>query len=47
MNFPGSNLHKLSGKLKVQYSVRVSGNWRIFFKFIEGDAYVVDYDDYH
>ncbi|WP_291322108.1 type II toxin-antitoxin system RelE/ParE family toxin [Desulfonatronospira sp.] len=47
MNFPGSNLHKLSGKLKGQYSVRVSGNWRIFFKFIEGDAYVVDYDDYH
>lgn len=47
MNFPGAYLHKLSGKLKGQYSVRVSGNWRIFFKFIDGDAYVVDYDDYH
>ena len=47
MNFPGSHLHKLSGKLKGQYSVRVSGNWRIFFKFIDGDAYIVDYDDYH
>jgi len=27
--------------------VKVAGNWRIFFEFIEGDAYIVDYDDYH
>ncbi|XPS88431.1 HigB3: antitoxin of plasmid maintenance system [Desulfosarcina variabilis str. Montpellier] len=47
MNYPGSYLHKLTGNLKGQYSVRVSGNWRIFFKFIDGDAYVVNYDDYH
>lgn len=47
MNFPGSYLHKLSGNLKDHFSVRVSGNWRIFFKFIDGDAYVVNYDDYH
>ena len=47
MNYPGSNLHKLTGDKKGQYSVRVSGNWRIFFEFIDGDAYVVDYDDYH
>jgi len=47
MNYPGSHLHKLSGDLEGQYSVRVSGNWRIFFKFIDGDAYVVNYDDYH
>jgi proteic killer suppression protein len=47
MNYPGSYLHKLSGDKKGQYSVRVSGNWQIFFKFINGDAYIVDYDDYH
>jgi len=47
MNYPGSYLHKLSGRLKDQFSVRVSGNWRIFFKFIDGDAYVVNYKDYH
>jgi proteic killer suppression protein len=47
MNYPGSYLHKLSGNLKDQFSVRVSGNWRIFFKFIDGDAYIVNYDDYH
>ena len=47
MNYPGSYLHKLTGNLKGEYSVRVSGNWRIFFKFIDGDAYVVNYNDYH
>lgn len=47
MKYPGSFLHKLSGKLKDQYSVRVSGNWRVFFEFKDGDAYIVDYGDYH
>lgn len=47
MNYPGSYLHKLSGDKKGQFSVRVSGNWRVFFEFIDGDAYVVDYDNYH
>ena len=47
MNYPGSNLHKLSGNLKGQYAVNVSGNWRIFFEFIDGNAYIVSYDDYH
>jgi proteic killer suppression protein len=47
MNFPGSNVHRLKGDRDGQYSVRVSGNWRVFFDFIDGDAYVVDYGDYH
>jgi proteic killer suppression protein len=47
MNYPGSNLHKLSGDKKGLYAVNVSGNWRISFEFIEGDAYIVNYDDYH
>lgn len=47
MNYPGSNLHVLSGDRKGQYSVKASGNWRIIFEFDNGDAYVVDYDDYH
>lgn len=46
MNYPGSYLHQLSGDKEDQYAVRVSGNWRIFFKFINGDAFIVDYDDY-
>ena len=47
INYPGSFLHQLSGDKKDFYSVRVSGNWRVFFKFINGDAYIVNYDDYH
>ncbi len=47
MNYPGSNLHKLTGDKKGQYAVKISGNWRIFFEFLNGDAYVVDYNDYH
>jgi proteic killer suppression protein len=47
MNYPGSNFHKLTGDKKDQYAVKVSGNWRVFFKFIDGDACIVGYDDYH
>ena len=47
MDLPGFGLHKLSGKEKKIWSVRVSGNWRVTFFFEEGDAYVVDYLDYH
>lgn len=47
MNYPGSNLHPLTGNLKGQSAVNVSGNWRVFFEFIDGNAYVVNYGDYH
>ena len=47
MSYPGSNLHKLTRDKKGLYAVNVSGNWRVFFEFIDGDAYIVAYDDYH
>ena len=47
MDYPGSFLHQLSGDKKGQYAVKVSGNWRVFFEFFDGDAFIVDYDDYH
>lgn len=47
MDYPGSKLHPLKGKLKGNWSVTVSGNWRVIFGFKNGDAYVVDYVDYH
>lgn len=47
MDYPGSHLHPLKGKLKGHWSVSVSGNWRVIFRFENGDAYVVDYRDYH
>ena len=47
MIYPGSNLHELKGDKAGLYSIKVSGNWRVFFEFVDGDAYIVDYDDYH
>ena len=47
MELPGFKLHKLTGKEKNIWSVRVSGNWRVTFYFKQGDAYIVDYGDYH
>ncbi len=47
MNLPGFKLHQLSGKEKDIWSVRVNGNWRVTFYFEDGDAYIVDYLDYH
>jgi len=47
MSFPGSDLHPLKGKLLGHWSVKVSGNWRLTFRFENGDAYVVNYQDYH
>lgn len=47
LNFPGSRLHKLLPKSEKIWAVNVSGNWRITFEFRDGDAYHVDYTDYH
>ncbi len=47
MNLPGYKLHKLSGKKREIWSVWINGNWRITFFFESGDAYIVDYLDYH
>ena len=47
MNYPGSFLHQLSGDKKGQHAVKIFGNWRIFFKFMDGDVYIIDYDEYH
>lgn len=47
MNFPGSGLQRLKGDLLGKWSLRVSGNWRLVFEFNNGDAFKVDYIDYH
>jgi len=47
MNTPGWNLHTLSGELVHHYAVKVNGNWRLTFKFEDGDAVLIDYQDYH
>lgn len=47
MDFPGWRLHALRGNLAGHWSVWVNGNWRMTFRFIDGDAELVDYRDYH
>ena len=47
VNFVGSNLHELIGDKKGIWSVTVRANWRITFKFEDGNAYILNYEDYH
>jgi len=47
LGLPGFRLHPLSGKMKGRYSIRVTGNWRITFRFEEVDVFNVDLEDYH
>ena len=47
MDFAGSGLHPLKGDRKGIWSVIVQANWRITFQFEQGDAEVVNYEDYH
>ena len=47
MDLPGFRLHPLKGRLKGLYGVSVSGNWRVTFRFEDGQAVDVDYVDYH
>ena len=46
MAVPGFRLHRLKGRVE-RWSIWVSGNWRLTFEFEEGDAYLLDYEDYH
>ena len=47
MDHPGYRLHPLKGDRRGLWSVRVSGNWRIVFRFVDGEAVDVDLIDYH
>lgn len=47
LDLPGYRLHVLKGELKGIWSISISGNWRIIFRFSEGDIYDVDLVDYH
>lgn len=47
MNVAAWKLHPLHGELAGHWSVKVNGNWRIIFRFVDGNAEVVDYLDYH
>ena len=44
---PGYRLHQLKGSLQGFWSIRITGNWRIVFRFDGDDVYDVDLVDYH
>lgn len=44
---PSNRLHALKGNRKGQHSISINEQWRICFRFIEGDAYNVEITDYH
>ncbi|UCF89171.1 MAG: type II toxin-antitoxin system RelE/ParE family toxin [bacterium] len=44
---PSNRLHELKGDRKGQYSISVNDQWRICFRFIDGDAFEVELTDYH
>ena len=47
MYIPILKLHELKGDRKGVWSVTVQTNWRITFRFSEGDVEIVNYEDYH
>jgi proteic killer suppression protein len=44
---PANRLEKLSGRLKEFYSIRINDQWRIIFKWKDGNAFEVEIIDYH
>jgi toxin HigB-1 len=44
---PGNRLEALKGSRKDQHSIRINDQWRVCFKWSDGDAYDVEITDYH
>lgn len=47
MNIPTFRLHQLKGNRKGVWAVIVQASWRVTFRFVDGDAEIVNYEDYH
>lgn len=47
LNIPGFDLHELKGNRKGTWAIKANKNRRITFRFLNGDAYDVDLEDYH
>ena len=47
INLPGFRLHELKGRRAGTWSIRVTGNRRLTFKFRDGHAYDLELEDYH
>jgi proteic killer suppression protein len=44
---PGNRLETLKGELRGKHSIRINDQWRVIFRWENGDAYEVEIDDYH
>ena len=44
---PGNRLHALKGGRRGQHAIAINDQWRVCFRFTEGDAYDVEVCDYH
>jgi proteic killer suppression protein len=47
LDLPGFGFHSLAGDRRGEFAVTVSRNWRITFRWQDGDAVAVDFEDYH
>jgi len=47
VDLPGFKLHQLKGNRDGIWSITVNGNWRVTFEFKDGNAYILNYEDYH
>lgn len=47
LDLPGFQLHSLKGDLEGYWAITVRANWRVIFRFRDGDVFDVDYVDYH
>ncbi|UNK47896.1 type II toxin-antitoxin system RelE/ParE family toxin [Lysobacter sp. S4-A87] len=47
MDIPGFRLHALKGDMRGRWAITVNGNGRMTYEFKDGNAYVLDYEDYH
>lgn len=47
MNLPGFDFHALSGYNPTRHTVHINGPWCVTFEFVDGDAYLIDFEQYH
>lgn len=47
IDLPGYQLHSLKGTREGIWSISVNGNWRVTFEFKDGNAFILNYEDYH
>lgn len=47
LNLPAYRLHRLKGNRSDIWSITVTANWRLTFRFEDGNAYILNYEDYH